>query len=262
MMVYGAFKALMEADLTDEEREAFYAAQPPGRKYRGPFVIPAKWLDDNGKPVALDLSMWFPHAMFVNALMTVMPDPIQEKWHGSEFNLIDASRDLGFFSHPLLNTIVEVQSNRDTFTGRRIYNPDGDNVPGEVGSHIGNNLVPLNFWFEVAEQITGVNVVPWRDDSMIMDSKGRPKNTLTTTLSKLSGVRGYAFDGDDQYKYRGYSLKEQKRSRAKHYDKLIAQSKDPAERAELRREKAAEMRMWNDKIRNRPKAFKPEMIRD
>ena len=262
MMVYGAFKALMEADLTDEEREAFYAAQPPGRKYRGPFVIPAKWLDDNGKPVALDLSMWFPHAMFVNALMTVMPDPIQEKWHGSEFNLIDAANDMGFFSHPLLDTIVELRTNRDTFTGRRIYNPDGDNVPGEVGSHIGNNLVPLNFWFEVAEQITGVNVVPWRDDSMIMDSKGRPKNTLTTTLSKLSGVRGYAFDGDDQYKYRGYDLKQQKKATGKYYDELIAQSDDPAERAELRRERAKAMKDWSDKIRNRPKAFKPEMIRD
>jgi hypothetical protein len=263
MVMYGAAKAALEADLTDEEREAFYAAQPPGRKYRGPYVIPSRWLNDNGKPVALDLSMYFPHAMFVNAIMATMPDPIQEKWHGSEFGITDALKDMGAFSHPLLTYIVEAMTNRDTFTGREIANEDGPNATLEKWAHFFDSLIPLDFWFKMTELSTGVNVKPWQADSTIMDSKGKPRNTLgTELLSTVTGVRGYAFDGDDQYKYRGYDLKQQKKATGKYYDELIAQSDDPAERAELRRERAKEMKAWSDKIRNRPKAFKPEMIRD
>jgi hypothetical protein len=217
--LYGMGK-LMEADLDDDERDAFYKALPKYQRDKGIFVIPAPVRDENGNAIAVDLTMAAPHAFLINLGMMLWPD--------GDGDWIDAARSIGVGSHPLLKTFAETVFKKDLYTGKDLYSSNNDfwDSAEEFGTHMAENLLPPL----VAPNGFGQKVLEMTVDKMggdpnifgpatTYDRRGNPRSSLNTELAKLSGIRPYPVDLKENLVWRKLQIREEMRQAAREYQK-------------------------------------------
>jgi len=217
--LYGMGK-LMEADLDDDERDAFYKALPKYQRDKGIFVIPAPVRDENGNAIAVDLTMAAPHAFLINLGMMLWPD--------GDGDWIDAARSIGVGSHPLLKTFAETVFKKDLYTGKDLYSSNNDfwDSAEEFGTHMAENLLPPL----IAPNGFGQKVLEMTVDKMggdpnifgpatTYDRRGNPRSSLNTELAKLSGIRPYPVDLRENLVWRKLQIREEMRQAAREYQK-------------------------------------------
>lgn len=190
---YGLLHMVMasqEADLDDEEYDAYYASLPDWLAQRDYFSIPLPMKDENGMMVTEDYTMFAPHAMLMNlgttaffdAAGTVVPDEMLSD-KARRFNLVDEAKALGFASHPLLESTMELIHNRDSFTGKPIYydtDTTGD-FNAKIYEHFTDNLYPQliapnGFTRKLIElSVDDPNIF---GPSSVLDRQGNPTRTL------------------------------------------------------------------------------------
>jgi len=231
---YGLLHMVMasqEADLDDEEYDAYYASLPDWLAQRDYFSIPLPMRDENGMMVTEDYTMFAPHAMlmnlgttaFLDAAGAVVPDEMLSD-KARRFNLVDEAKALGFASHPLLESTMELVHNRDSFTGKPIYydtDTTGD-FNAKVYEHFADNLYPqLVAPNGFARKLIELSV----DDpnifgpSSVLDKQGNPTRTLGQQARRAIPLvpNQYPSDPQSNLGYRMADIQKAMKEEAKKY---------------------------------------------
>ena len=234
---YYAMTKMLEADLDEEERDAFYKGLPKYQREKGLFVIPAPVRDENGKPLALDLTMAAPHAFLINLGMMAWPD--------GEGDWIDAARSIGVGSHPLLKQFTELIFKKDLYTGKPLY-PETDNFfesAEEFATHSAETLLPpLVAPNGLGHKLLEMTAEKFTDDPNLfgpastLDRRGNPKSTLGSELLKLNpfgGIRPYPVNIRENLMFRRLRIIDQIKDLSKQYTadrQRLKKGKNAAER--------------------------------
>jgi hypothetical protein len=175
---YGGLYTLMamrEAELDDEEHDAYYNGLQDWLAKRQLFSIPLPQKDENGMVQTEDYTMFAPHAFLMNAAADVLP--------GGRFSALDVAKDLGFASHPLLESTMELIFNKDSFTGQPIYRKTDTStqMADKVREHYMDNLLPQfiapNGWTTRMIELSSENPNVFGPSS-VLDRQGNPTRTL------------------------------------------------------------------------------------
>lgn len=175
---YGGLYTLMamrEAELDDEEHDAYYNGLQDWLAKRQLFSIPLPQKDENGMVQTEDYTMFAPHAFLMNAAADILP--------GGRFSALDVAKDLGFASHPLLESTMELIFNKDSFTGQPIYRSTDTStqMADKIREHYMDNLLPQfiapNGWTTRMIELSSDNPNVFGPSS-VLDRQGNPTRTL------------------------------------------------------------------------------------
>ncbi len=175
---YGGLYTLMamrEAELDDEENDAYYNGLQDWLAKRQLFSIPLPQKDENGMVQTEDYTMFAPHAFLMNAAADILP--------GGRFSALDVAKDLGFASHPLLESTMELVFNKDSFTGQEIYRSTDTStqMADKIREHYMDNLLPQfiapNGWTARMIELSSDNPNVFGPSS-VLDRQGNPTRTL------------------------------------------------------------------------------------
>ena len=175
---YGGLYTLMamrEAELDDEENDAYYNGLQDWLAKRQLFSIPLPQKDENGMVQTEDYTMFAPHAFLMNAAADILP--------GGRFSALDVAKDLGFASHPLLESTMELVFNKDSFTGQEIYRSTDTStqMADKIREHYMDNLLPQfiapNGWTTRMIELSSDNPNVFGPSS-VLDRQGNPTRTL------------------------------------------------------------------------------------
>jgi hypothetical protein len=231
---YGLLHMIMasqEANLDDDEYDAYYASLPDWLAQRDYFSIPLPMKDENGMMVTEDYTMFAPHAMlmnlgttaFLDAAGTVVPDEMLSD-KARRFNLVDEAKALGFASHPLLESTMELIHNRDSFTNKPIYY-DTDTTGefnAKVYEHFADNLYPQliapnGFTRKLIElSVDDPNIF---GPSSVLDKQGNPTRTLGQQARRAIPLvpNQYPSDPRSNLAYRMTDIQKAMKDEAKKY---------------------------------------------
>ena len=269
---YGLMYMVMaseEADLSDEEYDAYYASLPDWLAQRDTFSVPLPMLDENGMTQTSDFTMFSPHALLANVGTTavmdaaglVLPDEVLPD-RATRFNLVDEAKALGFASHPLLESTMELVYNKDSFTGKPIYR-DTDTTGQfnqKMVEHFGNNLLPqlvapngfMRYLIELSADDPNVF-----GPSKVLDREGNPRRTLGQQVARVNPLvpNRYPTDSRSSLGYRRQEILDAIRAQAKKHSANRRKYKGNREALrELEVEHKAEMDRLRAKLRAFPRA--------
>jgi len=258
-----------EADLDDEEYDAYYASLPDWLAQREYFSVPLPMKDENGKMVTEDYTMFAPHATLLNLGTTALGDmkglvvdDEQLTDRDRRFNMIDEVKTLGFGSHPALESSMEALYNRDSFTNKPIYyetDTTGETAR-KITEHFGDNLFP---------QLIAPNGVVRRliehmaDDpnvfgpAKILDNQGNPTRTLAQEVRRINPLvpNQYPTDPKNNLKWRRKEIEDAMRERRRQYKATRSKYRgDKGVLDELREEYQEDMNRLKRLLREFPKA--------
>lgn len=185
-MVYATI-ASNEAELDDDEYEAYLKALPEYYDKHGMLTFPTPIKDENGRVQIEDMFYAVPHAYLYQFLTTAV-DPKYGGW--------EAISDLGFFNHPLLKETMQQVANKDFYTGREISSQFDDLLTGmdKRFKHFRDTVMPSLFsptsWerqlLETALQAMEMNPNLFGERANIFDYRGEQKKTFAQTINRMT----------------------------------------------------------------------------
>lgn len=185
-MVYATIAA-NEAELDDDEYEAYLKALPEYYDKHGMLTFPTPIKDENGRVQIEDMFYAVPHAYLYQFLTTAV-DPKYGGW--------EAISDLGFFNHPLLKETMQQTANKDFYTGREISSQFDSLATGidKRFKHFRDTVMPSLFsptsWerqlLETALQAMEMNPNLFGERANIFDYRGEQKKTFAQTINRMA----------------------------------------------------------------------------
>lgn len=185
-MVYATIAA-NEAELDDDEYEAYLKALPEYYDKHGMLTFPTPIKDENGRVQIEDMFYAVPHAYLYQFLTTAV-DPKYGGW--------EAISDLGFFNHPLLKETMQQVANKDFYTGREISSQFDSLATGidKRFKHFRDTVMPSLFsptsWerqlLETALQAMEMNPNLFGERANIFDYRGEQKKTFAQTINRMA----------------------------------------------------------------------------